>query len=103
MTLNFYCPIAKVDAEQRLVFGYASTEACDSQGEIVRKEAIEAALPAYMRFANIREMHQHSAVGVAKEAMIDANGLWLKAKIVDDGAWRRCARASTRASRSAAA
>jgi len=89
MTLNLFCPIAKVDAEQRLVFGYASTEACDSQGEIVRKAAIEAALPAYMRFANIREMHQHSAVGVAKEAMVDANGLWLKAKIVDDEAWKK--------------
>jgi hypothetical protein len=25
MTLNLFCPIAKVDAEQRLVFGYAST------------------------------------------------------------------------------
>jgi phage head maturation protease len=89
MSLNLYCPIAKLDTDQRLVFGYASTEACDSQGEIVRTEALEAALPAYMRFANIREMHQPSAVGVAKEATIDGNGLWLKAKIVDDEAWRK--------------
>jgi HK97 family phage prohead protease len=89
MTLQLYWPIAKIDSDERLVYGYASTEAKDSQGEIVRKEALEAALPAYMRFANIREMHQPSAVGIAKEATIDENGLWLKAKIVDEAAWQK--------------
>lgn len=89
MTLQLYWPITKIDSDERLVYGYASTEAQDSQGEIVRKEALEAALPAYMRFANIREMHLPSAVGVAKEATVDGTGLWLKAKIVDDDAWRK--------------
>jgi HK97 family phage prohead protease len=89
MTLQLYWPITKIDSDERLVYGYASTEATDSQGEIVRKEALEAALPAYMRFANIREMHRPSAVGVAKEATLDDTGLWLKAKIVDDEAWRK--------------
>jgi hypothetical protein len=87
--LQLFWPIAKIDRDERLVYGYASTEAPDSQGEIVRKEALEAALPAYMRFANIREMHQPSAVGVAKEAVVDDKGLWLKAHIVDDVAWRK--------------
>lgn len=85
--MRFYWPIAKVDAEQRMVWGYASTEALDEQGEIVRREALEAALGDYMRFANIREMHQPSAVGIAKEATIDDRGLYLAAKIVDDEAW----------------
>jgi phage head maturation protease len=89
MTLQLYWPIRKIDSDERIVYGYASTEATDSQGEIVRKEALEAALPAYMRFANIREMHLPSAVGVAKEAVIDSKGLWLKAKIVDDDAWTK--------------
>src|ERR1700733_2187245 len=85
--LNFFVPLEKIDQAKRLVYGYASTEALDSQGEIVKKEAIEAALPDYMRFANIREMHQPSAVGVAKEAELDGKGLHLAAKIVDDDAW----------------
>ena len=89
MTLQLYWPITKIDSDERLVYGYASTEATDSQGEIVRKDALEAALPAYMRFANIREMHLPSAVGIAKEATVDGTGLWLKAKIVDDEAWRK--------------
>src|SRR5665213_2132489 len=87
--MKLFAPIAKIDESQRLVFGYASTEALDSQGEIVRKEAIEAALPDYMRFANIREMHQPSAVGVAHAAELDDKGLHLAAKIVDDEAWQK--------------
>ena len=89
MTLHLFLPLQKIDREAREVFGYASTEAEDSQGEIVRRAALEAALPAYMRFANIREMHLPSAVGVAKEAAVDDTGLYLKARIVDDEAWRK--------------
>jgi len=40
-----------------------------------------------MRFANIREMHRPSAVGIAQEAAIDDKGLYLGAKIVDGDAW----------------
>ncbi len=87
--MRLYAEITKLDRAKRLVFGYASTEALDNQGEIVRKEAIEAALPSYMRFANIREMHQPSAVGVAKEAEVDEKGLYLAARIVDDDAWKK--------------
>jgi phage head maturation protease len=85
--LKLYAAITKIDEAQHMVFGYASTEALDSQGEIVKREALEAALPDYMRFANIREMHQPSAVGVATEAELDGRGLYLAAHIVDPVAW----------------
>ena len=42
-----------------------------------------------MEWRNIREMHQPSAVGVAKEANIDEKGLYIGAKIVDDEAWKK--------------
>jgi HK97 family phage prohead protease len=90
-SMRFYWPIAKVDAEQRMVWGYASTEAEDDQGETVTREALAAALDDYMRFANIREMHQPSAVGVATEAAVDDKGLYLGAKIVDNDAWQKVA------------
>lgn len=80
-------PFNKKDDVERLCFGYASTEAVDSEGEIVSREALVGALPDYMKFANIREMHQLSAVGVTLEANIDEKGLYLGAKIVDDMAW----------------
>jgi HK97 family phage prohead protease len=87
--MRFYWPIAKVDGEQHMVWGYASTEAEDDQGETVSREALAAALEDYMRFANIREMHQPSAVGVATEAAVDDKGLYLGARIVDSDAWEK--------------
>jgi hypothetical protein len=87
--MKIYLPIAKVDAERREVWGYASTEARDDQGEVVRREALIAALGDYMRFANIREMHQLSAVGIAREAAVDDRGLYVGARIVDDQAWQK--------------
>jgi len=86
--MRLYARITKIDEARQLVFGYASTEALDSQGEIVKREALEAALPDYMRFANIREM-QPSAVGVATEVQMDGKGLFLGAKIVDPTAWEK--------------
>jgi Putative phage serine protease XkdF len=87
--MKIYFPFAKIDAEQREVWGYASTEARDDQGEIIKRDALIAALGDYMKFANIREMHQLSAVGVAKEAAVDDKGLYVGAKIVDDQAWQK--------------
>lgn len=85
--MRFYAPIAKVDAQERMVWGYASTEAEDDQGEIITRDALAAALGDYLKFANIREMHQMSAVGVAEEAGIDDKGLYVGARIVDSQAW----------------
>ena len=86
---NLFIPFTKSDDEERMVFGYASTEALDSQGEVVAKDAIIEALPDYMKFGNIREMHQPSAVGKAQEATIDEKGLYLGVKVVDESAWQK--------------
>lgn len=82
--------ITKADEEQRMVWGYASTPAMDLQGETVSLDAIKAALPAYMKWANIREMHTNSAVGITKEADVNKKGLYIGAKIVDEAAWQKC-------------
>jgi HK97 family phage prohead protease len=85
--MRLYGNLTKIDTEQRIVAGYASTEAVDAHGEIVTKAAIEAALEGYLEFSNVREMHQLSAVGVTEEASIDDRGLYIAAKITDDIAW----------------
>ena len=87
--MKLYAQISKVDEEQRMVWGYATTGARDSQGEIVTKDAIAAAWGDYMKFANIREMHQPSAVGVVKEYSFDDTGVMIGAKVVDDAAWEK--------------
>ena len=54
-------PFAKVDAERRIVSGFATLDNIDKQNDIVTPEA---SMKAFENFkGNIREMHQPSAVG----------------------------------------
>ena len=89
--IDLYLPFEKKNNEERTVEGFASTEALDCQNEVVKYTALEKALPDYMKFGNIREMHQASAVGKTVMAAVDKvkKGLWIKAKIVDKDAWEK--------------
>ncbi len=51
--LRLFGALRKVDAEQRTVWGYASTEAKDNAGESILKSAVESALSDYMEYANV--------------------------------------------------
>lgn len=84
--LHFFLPFGKVEKTDdgcRMVSGYASTPTLDLDGEIITLECVKDALPDYMEWRNVRQMHQPLAVGVAKEANVDDVGLFLRAKIVD--------------------
>jgi hypothetical protein len=66
------------------VFGIASSGARDSAGEIVHPDAMRAALPDYLAFGAIREMHEARAAGCALTAEVDEGGLTrISAHIVD--------------------
>ncbi len=78
--MNIYGEITKVEALDDgtiRVTGVASTGAVDDADERVLPEAMKAALPAYMRFGALREMHGLSAAGAT-----------LSAEVTDDGATR---------------
>ena len=62
------------------VYGRASTGGRDGAGEIVSPDAMRKALPDYMAYPAIREMHQPLAAGAALYAEVD-----------EDGATRICA------------
>lgn len=89
--LKVFIPFQKKNKDKQIVEGIASSEVTDSQGEIVTIEAIKKALPDYMKFANIREMHQLSAVGKAISTEIDEinKALRLSCKVVDTNAWNK--------------
>lgn len=82
-----FAPITKFstdDAGNVLVEGVVSSEAEDFDGEIITADAMRQAIPNYMRFANIREMHGPSAAGVALSIGVDDQGFTrITAKIVD--------------------
>lgn len=84
---TLWCDISKVDEEKREVYGYAVTWDVDGQGEVITKAAIEYAVDDYLKWANLREMHQPSAVGTVFKSEIDETGWFIGAKVVDDTAW----------------
>jgi len=90
MKFQRFVPITKKDAKKKMVYGWASTPNLDADGEIITVDAIKKALPDYLKFPTIREMHQAKAVGVTKETKIDKKkGLYIGAKIVDADAWEK--------------
>lgn len=90
--LRMFVPISKVDEEQRMVYGIATTSALDKQNEIVDWGATKKALTEYSQWRNIREMHKPSAVGVAPiiEAREEKQEVYIGAKIIDEQAWQKC-------------
>lgn len=79
---NINVPIVKVDLEQRMVYGYATMEQIDSQGEIVDYEASKKAFSDWV--GNIREQHDDKkAVGKAIDIRFDDEnrGVWLGSRI----------------------
>lgn len=87
-----FLTITKVDDEARMVYGWASTDDIDSDGEIIEAQALEKALPNYLQYPTIREMHQPKVAGTTKNAEITSkngkSGLYIGAKVVTDDAWK---------------
>jgi phage head maturation protease len=92
-TFQKFIKISKIDKEEKMVYGWASTEDIDSDGEVIKASALEKALPAYMKFPTLREMHQPIAVGKTMEAEIKQEGklkgMWIGAKVVAGDAWEK--------------
>jgi hypothetical protein len=82
-----YGDLTKIDPQSDgtlKVYGIASSGARDSAGEIVCPDAMRAALPDYLAFGAIREMHEARAAGCALSAQVDEGGLTrICAHIVD--------------------
>ena len=74
-----------------IVCGYASSGAIDSDGEVITPEAMKAAIPNYMEFGCVREMHGSSAAGTALNIRVEDDGrTYFEALIVDPIAIKKC-------------
>ncbi|MEQ1663181.1 MAG: HK97 family phage prohead protease [Thiobacillus sp.] len=85
---RLYAEIAKTEAQEDgtiKVYGYASSGAEDSDGETITSDAMKTALPDYMKFGAVREMHDaKKAAGTAIEAEVQEDGrTWFGAHVVD--------------------
>ena len=78
--------------DDRKVWGIASREMVDSYWDIITYDAMKNAFPDYLKFGNIREMHQPtSAVWVVKahEFLEEEKATFIVVKIVDDNVWTK--------------
>jgi hypothetical protein len=100
--LKLFAPIAKIDEAKREVWGSATSELVDKDGEIFDYETSKPYFKAWSdeiskatdgkSLGNVREMHEPSAVGKLVEIGFDdeIKEVRVGAKIVDDEAWRKC-------------
>ena len=100
--LQLFMPLLKMDEEKRMVFGCATAEVADRDGEILDYQTSKPFFEQWSKSVerdsggtskgNIREMHQLSACGTIQQIQFDdaAKKINVAAKIVDDDAWRKC-------------
>jgi phage head maturation protease len=91
---RIYAEISKTEAQDDgtiKVWGYASSGSVDSDGETITADAMKAALPGYMAFGAVREMHDSKkAAGTAIEARVEDDGrTFFGAHVVDSEAVKK--------------
>ena len=100
--LNLFAQIAKIDESKHEVWGIATAEVIDKEGEIFDYDSSK---PYFKKWSdeiakatdgkslgNVREMHAPSAVGklVAIDFDDDLKQVRVGARIVDSAAWQKC-------------
>jgi hypothetical protein len=96
LLMRIYAPFTKAE-EQRdglRVWGVASSEERDNQGEIVRADAIRGAIAGYIKYGGtgaLQEQHRADiAAGLVDEIYVDDNNLTrISGLVVDDGTRRK--------------
>ena len=100
-TLALFMPLAKVDADQRLVQGVATAERPDRNGEICDYQSTKPYFEAWSAEAKavsggkslgaVRAMHNRIAAGKLTGIDFDDEGkrIVVEAKIVDDEEWQK--------------
>src|SRR5260221_2275707 len=101
-SVHLFAQIAKIDESKHEVWGVATAEVVDKEGEIFDYKSSK---PYFKRWSdeiakatdgkslgNVREMHEPSAIGklVALEFDDDLKQIYVGAKIIDDPAWQKC-------------
>lgn len=100
--MKLFAQLSKIDESRREVWGVATAEVVDKEGEIFDYESSKPYFKSWSdeiakatdgkSLGNVREMHAPSAVGklVALEFNDQLRQVRVGAKIVDDTAWQKC-------------
>lgn len=88
--LDVFVPFKKIDEENKRVYAYLTTGDLDHDGQRVDMRAVARALPEWLEWGNIREMHQKIVAGVVQpeNAKIDDIGLFAGIDVLRDDTWK---------------
>jgi hypothetical protein len=101
-TMRLFAQISKIDEAKREVWGVATSEVVDKDGEVFDYQTSKPYFKAWSdeiskatdgkSLGNVREMHEPSAVGKLVEIGFDdeLKEVRVAAKIIDEEAWRKC-------------
>jgi hypothetical protein len=101
-SMNLFAQIAKIDESKHEVWGVATAETVDKEGEIFDYQSSKPYFKSWSdeiakatdgkSLGNVREMHEPSAVGklVAIAFDDDLKQIRVGARIVDSVAWQKC-------------
>ena len=100
--MKLFAQLSKIDEARHEVWGVATAEVVDKEGEIFDYESSKPFFQSWSdeiakatdgkSLGNVREMHAPSAVGklVALEFVDELKQIRVGAKIVDSAAWQKC-------------
>ena len=72
-----------------IVYGKATGPDIDLDEQICDPAWLKEAMPEWMKFGNVREMHQPIAAGVGLELNADGDDWFLKSQVIDDNTARK--------------
>lgn len=85
-TFAYAAEIVKSERDENgdlLVYGKATGPDLDLDGQICDPTWLKSAMPAWMEWGNVREMHQPIAAGIGVELESIGDSWWLKSKCID--------------------
>lgn len=85
-TTAYAAEIVKYERDENgdlLVYGKATGPDLDLDGQICDSKWLKSAMPAWMEFGNVREMHQPIAAGIGVELEEQGTDWMLKSKCID--------------------
>ncbi len=87
---QMFVEFTKVDEDNKMVYGYATTDSLDSQNEVIEWDATANAVEDYADWRTLKEMHKpETAAGTVPTLTMDEVGLFAGAEVVDDKAWEK--------------
>lgn len=92
VTYAYAAEIVKSERDENgdlLVYGKATGPDLDLDGQICDPTWLKSAMPAWMEWGNVREMHQPIAAGVGMELTEIGDDWYLKSKCIDPGTARK--------------